>query len=172
MPKPLVDISGRAIPTRQDKSLLERTIAVPPVRDVPNEQSQEFLMSAFALLPLGGAAFVQLTDPTTGNPFAPQVSALYKGRIDQIMIFCPDMVIAAAPYLFVRMTIGNQLANAWGFVPVWPRAGICSLAFDTWVDLGPDQIITLAGENTDAANNHFLGVYLHGWFWPKDIVES
>lgn len=168
------DLSGRAIPASANgaRSALERVIAVPPVRDVPNEQSQEFILSAYGNLASGGAAFVALTDPTTAAAFAGQIPDQYRARIDALLLYCPDMVADVAPYLFAQLTINGQLANAWGNIPIYPRAGVASLAFDTVIDLSPNALIGILAKNTDAVNTHFLGVYLHGWLWPKDLVEA
>jgi hypothetical protein len=151
---------------------VSRVLAVPPVRDVPNEQAIEFLLSAYGDLAAGGSAFLSLTDPQTGNPFAGQVDPQYRGRIDSMLVYCPDMVADTAPYLFASLTIAGQIANAWGFIPVYPRSGVASLTFPTVIDLPPGTQIGIFGKNTDAANTHFLAVYLHGWYWPKDIVEG
>lgn len=167
------DISGRPLPTSSSSSLgVSRVLAVPPVRQAPNEQSTEFLLTGYAQLGAGGANFLTLTDPSTGADFSALVDQAYKGIIDSILLYCPDMVAAAAPYLFAQLTIGGQLAPAWGFIPIYPRAGVASLAFDTVIDLAPAKQLGLFGKNTDAVNAHFLAVYLHGWYWPKDLQEG
>jgi hypothetical protein len=165
------DISGTVIPTRQ-RGTIDRVVAVPPVRDVPNEQATEFILTGYGNLAAGGVAFVALTDPSTGNPFAARVDPKLRGRVDALLLYCPDMVAAAAPYLFAQLTLGGQLANAWGFVPIYPRNGVASLSFSTVIDLAPNVQIGLLGENTDAVNTHFLAVYLHGWYWPADLQEG
>jgi hypothetical protein len=82
------------------------------------------------------------------------------------------MVAGAVTYLFASLTINQQPANAWGFVPIYPRSGVASLAFDAVVQLEPRAVLGLLGENTDAVNTHLLAIYLHGWFWPADIQEG
>lgn len=173
MSRQLVDISGIPLPPdRTASSSLDRILSVPPVRDVPNEQAIEFTMTGFAQLAAGGATFITLTDPQTGQPFSTAVPALYRGVFNSMLIYCPDMVAAPAPYLFAQLTIAGQLANAWGFVPVYPRNGVASLAFDMKTDLAPNAKIGLAAENTDPVNAHFIGIYLYGWFWPNDLSQG
>jgi hypothetical protein len=178
----LTDLSGRSIPSPSALSNgngggngggdLSRVVAIPPVRQTPNEVAQEFLFSGFANLAAGGVAFVQLTDPVTGLAFAERIPDQSKGRLDSLMIFCPDMVAAATPYLFVQLVLNAQPASAWGFIPVFPRAGVASIEFDTMIDLTPNVVLGLFAENVDAVNTHFVAVYLHGWIWPKDYVDA
>jgi hypothetical protein len=170
----LVDLTGAYIPPDRTKTAegVDRIIAVPPVRDVPNTDAIEFILTGFANLAAGGAAFITLTDPQTGNPFAAAVPPLFRGVVTSILLYCPDMVPAAAPYLFAQVTLNNQLIPAWGFIPIYPRAGVAALSFTTKFDLAPNMPIGLAGKNTDAANTHFLGVYLYGWFWAKDLIQA
>src|SRR6185437_5009903 len=93
------DLSGRLIPLASSSSNgggdTARIVAVPPVRDVPNEVAQEFLFSGFANLAAGGVAFMALTDPVTGLAFAERVPDQFRGRIDSLTVFCPDMIAAA-----------------------------------------------------------------------------
>lgn len=169
------DLSGVPIPSRRRGNTaagVDRVVAIPPIRDAPNEDAVEFLFSAYATLAAGGAAFVSLTDPQTGANFAQQVPPLSKGRLDSVIVWCPDMVAAAAPYLTAQLMLDGQPAPAWGFVPVYPRSGVASLSFDAEMDLPPGGILGLNGRNTDAVSTHLLVVYLHGWFWSKDLVEG
>ncbi|MEP6494490.1 MAG: hypothetical protein ABJF01_17530 [bacterium] len=167
------DLSGRPIPgSSGGTGPLSRMVAVPPVRQVPNEVATEFLLTAYANLAAGGATFVPLTDPSTAAAFGPSIPDRSRARIDALTLYCPDMIAAAAPYLFASLAIGQQLASAWGFIPIYPRNGVASIAFDTVIDVAPGQRLGLSAENTDPANTHFLAVYLHGWFWPSDYVDG
>lgn len=167
------DISGRTIPARtRTNAGVARTIAVPPVRDVPNENATELLWSGYSSLAAGGAAYVQLTDPQSGAAFSRTLNSRNRGRLSSMLVYCPDMVTAAAPYLFLQLQIIGQPANAWSFVPVYPRTGVASLTFPMATDLPPGANLKLFAENTDAANTHFFAVYLYGWYWPKDLVQG
>jgi hypothetical protein len=170
----LTDLSGRKLPPMgaRDAAGVQRVLAVPPVRDMPNEASQELLMTGYSNLAAAGAAFVQLTDPITAAAFADQISAQYMARIDSILFYCPDMVAAVAPYLSAAVRINGQPASAWGNVPLYPRAGVLSLSFETYMVLAPQQTVTLWAMNTDPANTHFFAMYLRGWTWPKDTPEG
>lgn len=170
--KPLRDISGRVIPAPATKSAVEHVLAVPPVRNVPNEQAIEFIVSGFTTLAIGAVTFGTLTDPQTSAAFAVKLPDNFVGRIDSIFVFCPDMVPATAPYLFWQLLINAQPANAWSSVPVYPRAGVASLTFDAVVDLPANALLQLFAKNTDAANTHFIAIYLHGWYWGVDVVQG
>jgi len=165
------DISGRDIPARETRGLA-RTLAIPPVREAPNEYSTELLWSGFSNLAAGGAAFVQLTDPSTSAAFAQQMNPRNIARLSSMMIYCPDMVSDVAPYLFVQMQVAGQNAGAWNFVPIYPRAGVASLTFPMSFDIPAGATVKLFGKNTDAVNAHVLSVYLYGWYWPKSIIQG
>lgn len=170
----LTDLTGLAIPPDRTSTAqgIDRILSIPPVRDVPNEQAVEFTMSAFSNLAAAGTTFIPLTDPSTGAAFVGQIPQVYRGRFAALLLYCPDMVAAAAPYLTFQLTINGQLANAWGQVPIYPRTGIASLSFEMFTDLPPNAKVQLFARNTDPANTHFLGVYLYGWLWPKDLQQG
>lgn len=175
------DISGRPLPSSSNGggsnsaaafASPARTVSVPLIRLTPNEISQELVVSGFKSLPAATAAFTVLTDASTGLDMAQRTQQQSKARIESILIFCPDLIADVAPYLFVQLEIGGQPANAWGNIPVFPRAGAASIDFDTAIYLAPDQPFRILARNTDAANAHFVGVYLRGWFWPKDYIDG
>lgn len=175
MTAPLTDPSGRIIrPDRAagSSSAIDRVIAVPPVRQFPTEQSTELLWTAYKNLPAAGAAFVPLTDPVTGNDFNQMIGAANRGRIDAMLISCYDMVTAANPYLFFKLRVKGQDANAWGYIPVYPRSGTAQLSIEPAIDLDPATPVQLLAMNTDPANSHHVAWYLHGWQWAKSLVQS
>lgn len=180
------DISGRLIPlpnagggtataataTPSSFASPTRLVAVPSIRERPNESSQELLVQAYGNLAAGGAAFVALTNAVVASPASFTVPPDSRARIDSMLVFCPDMVSALAPYLFARLVIGGDPAPAWGNVAVFPRSGVAAVEFDLSLFLSPGQKLELFAMNTDLVNTHFVGLYLRGWQWPKDYVDG
>lgn len=166
------DVSGRTIPTRGTSGGgAARYVAIPPVDEVPNELAVEFMYSGYASLAAGGVSFVQLTDPQTNAPFARKIDQRNRARLASLFVYCPDMVAAVAPYLTVSLLLSGAPANAWSYVPIYPRAGAAQVTFSMETRVAPGMTLQLWAENTDA-NTHFLAVYLYGWYWAKDMVQA
>lgn len=167
----LLDISNRPIAGDALRSAgapagASPVISIPPANLAPNATAQEFLFTASSLLALGGTTFIQLTDTDTALPIARQIPADYRARISSILFYCGDMTAATTPYLFFRIFINDQPANAWSNVPIFPRSGTASLSFDTNFDIQPGAKITAFSMNQDPGAQHLVGLYLQGWQWP------
>lgn len=169
MTTPLVDVSGNAIPTRQEHSEIQRVLSIPPVRNVPNPNATEFLWSGYISIPPGGAPVV-LNDGL-GGIFQPVVPNGFRGRIDYFIVNCPDLVAATNPYILWRLQFNQTPVNAWGTVALMPDIGSRSNVFAATVDIPPNTTASLLALNQDVAA-HFLSIFIHGWTWPTDLLEE
>lgn len=165
------DIGGRVIPGTRGAPSGGRVVSVAPIRERPNEVAQELLFTGTASLAAASAVFIPIPNPLTSDGVFPAIPDQNRAVADSLLIFCPDMVGAVASYLRIRVSVNGQPVPAWGDVPIFPRAGVASVTFDTTIDLSPQAVVSFAGMNADAVNAHFVGIYLHGWMWPKDYVD-
>jgi hypothetical protein len=144
------------------------------MRERPSEIAQEFLFPCWANLPAGAAPddFEVLADPIEITRSLPVIPALFRAIADSLIVFCPDMVSAIGPYLFVRVEVNQTPVPGWSNIPIFPRDGAASVSFDTSIDLEPQSQVVIRANNQDAVNTHFVGCYLHGWMWPRDYVDQ
>lgn len=173
----LHDLAGNPIaPTSQGATAgtSPRVLSVPLVRDEPNEQSVEFLYTGYRALAADTLAPTTLFGFTNSSGvFGEVIPPQFQARIRSIFIECPDMVAAAVPYLFLSLTINGAPVNAWGQIPIFPMDGLVKITFDDLnIDVAAGQTIGLTATNGDLVNSHFVGVYLHGWQYPKGMVQA
>lgn len=172
------DISGRLLPIPSagggsvDAAQPSRSLAVPLIRERPNESSRELLFQAYGNLAAAQANFGTLTNAVADQPARYVIPPATRARVDSMLLFCPDMVTDVRPYLFARLLVGGDPIAAWGNVAVFPRAGVAAVDFDLSVFLSAGQVLDVFAKNADATNTHFLGVYLRGWQWSQDYVDG
>lgn len=164
----VTDLSARPIPrdTAGLGSSLPPTLALPPTYQSPDLKSTEFLYSAFIVAGIA-SNYTDMTDSVSLAVFSAQIDQNQQGRLANIFLYCPDMVAASAPYLFARLQVNGQPANAWGTIPFAPRTGIASISFDANMSLQANVKITMQIKNADAGATHFVFTYLYGWTYPK-----
>lgn len=171
MPRqPERDLSGRVLPQSRSAGI-DRFLAVPPVRDRPNDDSTELLIAAYRVIAIG-VGFQGLFVDALATTTVTQFDAQYRSRIDSINVFCPDMVTAATPLIYFQINVNGSLLAAWNNVPIWPRTGIASVTFDAAIIVPPGAKLEIQAANLDGAATHFVGVYLRGWQWSKDLVQG
>lgn len=165
---PITDLSARPIP-RDSAGLgsnLPPTLALQPTYQAPDTKSTEFLYSAYIVAAVA-SGYTNMLDAVSNAAFAATVDANQAGKLANIFLYCPDMVAASAPYLFARLLVNQQPANAWGTVPFAPRTGIASISFDANMLLQPNVTLTMQIRNDDPGATHFVFTYLYGWTYPK-----
>lgn len=165
----ITDIGGRAIPRDVGGlgSSLPPTLALPPSYQAPDLKSTEFLYTGFIVAAIA-SGFTTMTDGVGGvAAFTNVIDQNQLGRLANIFLYCPDMTAAAAPYLFARLLVNNQPANAWGTIPFAPRTGIASISFDANMSIPPGAALTMQVRNDDLGASHFVFTYLYGWSYPK-----
>jgi hypothetical protein len=162
------DIGGRPIPRGQQRGY-PGTLAVPPIFHAANEQATEVLLSAYANVPANGASAFGFAG---GGGLSYTLDQQYVGRIDSVTLFCPDMVTAAAPYLTFHLFVNSLPIEGWSNVYVFPRAGVASVSLDSLIRLPAGGVLQPTINNDDPINAHFVGLYLHGWLWAKDMVQG
>jgi hypothetical protein len=175
MTQALTDLSGNVLPAHATSTQVQRVLAVPPIRNVPNRAATEFFFSAFSYCPVNSTS--AMTDPINGalglNGTMPTIPDRFRGRIDQFQVFCPDLVLATFPYLFWHLFLNQTPANVWGNMPVYPTNGAPTLTpFPAVLDLPPNTTLTMTALNNDTVNQHLLSVFVHGWMWPIDTAEG
>lgn len=160
----LTDLSGRPIPTQAEKAQVPHVLAIPPIRQTWNPNAIDFFCSFGLNIPASTTAALILS----GSPLV--VPDRYTARLDYVTTWAPDLILAATPYVFFTLLNNQVVVRPFTRVPIFPRNGLSQLTFTTEVMFGPNSNITAIGENDDAVNPHFFGMWLHGWMYP--IVAS
>lgn len=174
MPVRNTDLSGTPLPpdSAATASGTERTIAVPPIVSAPNEQALEVLVSAYTTL-IAGQVFGPVNTHSDGsNAFAGfPLDQNTQAKISAITVFVPDFT-AIGQIVNFQVLINNAPAPGWGSVPVYGRAGIASVSFDSNILIPPGSSLVVKAANLDATNNHFFAIYLQGWSWARNLAQA
>lgn len=179
---PLTDLSGRALPSDTLKAVSPRVLAIPPVRDVPNSRSVEFLETACLNVPantFGGAPLLN-GRPVSSGAWIFTVPDWARGRIDWIRVESPNLSYTPTNnHMFWYLLTGSPGAASGtalqppGLVQMYGTAGVyLSQLFNFEIDLYPNQILSAGAANTDTLASHFIDLYIHGWLWPRDMPEG
>lgn len=164
--KPLTDLAGHAIPTPAEGAGIPHVLAIPPIRQTWNPNGIDFFQS-YGLNLAPTTANQQLT----GSILNFTVPDRYSARIDYIVTWAPDLVLAAVPYIFFNIFNNGAILAPFKRIPIFPKVGLSQLTFNVDLMLGPNSVITATGENADAAT-HFFGFWIHGWIWPTALSDE